>query len=332
MRKTLWYGGAVMMMTSSLLAAVTGTRDYPCYQFTDEPVLDGKSDDAAWQKAPAATGFFVLGGVDYALERQSSFKMGWTSNALYIAVKCNEPKPDKIKAQPKDGDGIWGDDSVELLFCPWEWSGAYLQFAVNWLGARWSSPNVKTPEKWEAKGGTNNEGWYVEVKIPFEVLQRTPAPNSVWRFNLARNSKNEDPSDRTTCWPPLFSSFAEIQRFATIAFKPGQPSDQDRAAAEKQMAGAYQANIEQQSSDMVKAVTECKDYVNRAAQDPKLQKDTAPIKETMDMVEQLAAKKDRTTVKTASVIAKYKNLKLGEKMEKIKWKIMLEELLVKVGK
>lgn len=329
--KTAAVSSVLIMMTVSLIAGeITDIREYPCYQFMEEPTLDGRIDEVVWQKIPEATGFFALGGKIYSLERQSSFKAGWTTNALYVAVKCYEPAPVKIKAQPKDGDSLWGDDSVELFFSPRPASDSFFQFAVNPLGARWSGPAVQKPERWQAKGSTNSAGWCVEVRIPFDVLQKTPLSNEVWRFNICRNSKNEAKSEPSTCWSKLNKSFHEAQKFARLVFKVGLPAEHARKETEEQMADFCRQDLENQLTDIVKSAAEYKAYIVKAAQYPKLQKDLASIKESLAMVEQAAANKSRSLYEMSDVIEKYRNM--DEKTETLKWKIQMEDLLAGMNK
>jgi len=63
--------------------------------------------------------------------------MGWHGDSLYIAVRCDEPEPDKIKADPNDyRNGWYQDDNLEFFFAA-DPKGSPKQFVTNRRGARW---------------------------------------------------------------------------------------------------------------------------------------------------------------------------------------------------
>ena len=68
-------------------AAAGSAPEYPCYRLAAAPGMNGKADDAGWQALPEAGTFFVYGGTDYAIEKRTFFRAGWTGDSLYLQVR-----------------------------------------------------------------------------------------------------------------------------------------------------------------------------------------------------------------------------------------------------
>ena len=104
------------------LVAATAAQaaTYPVYKLTSAPVMDGKVDgDPAWSGVPSGTGFHVLGGRRLA-RKQTFFKMGFTDDALYIGVRCEEP--DIAKVNTLVPGSRWPPNAlsgVAMVMCAW---------------------------------------------------------------------------------------------------------------------------------------------------------------------------------------------------------------------
>jgi len=68
---------SVLLACVPLMVSGSETREYPCYRLPSAPVIDGKLDEAAWQSLPEASGFYILSGKDYAVEKQTFSGAGW---------------------------------------------------------------------------------------------------------------------------------------------------------------------------------------------------------------------------------------------------------------
>jgi len=193
-------------------------RFYPCHRLEQPPLIDGKTDDKAWENIPDATGFYVFGSDGkYAVEAQTYFKAGWTADALYVQVCSDENSPEKIVGLLKDGGDLWKEDSIELFIHPGGAPG-YAHMVVNTLGSRRNK--LRSTADWEAKAvvGTNN--WTMEARIPFAALmQPAPQEGDEWAVNIARNRLTGSANERHTSWPLLFTGFHDLPNFGRFAFK-----------------------------------------------------------------------------------------------------------------
>ena len=80
------------------------------------PLIDGRLDDLAWQRPALPTGewrsYNPLHG--NAIPQQTTVWLTYDRDNLYIAFKCDDPEPDKIKTSVSRRDNIWADDWVGL--------------------------------------------------------------------------------------------------------------------------------------------------------------------------------------------------------------------------
>ena len=181
------------------------------------PKLDGKiEDDPAWQNAAWADGFKVFSS-DKDAKLKTRFKLIYTSNAVYIAVECRDPKIEQIKTGAHE---IWHDDNVEVFF-----SSDILNckhFTLNAAGKKANemiTPAGKTDRKniwnWDAATKISSGKWCAEIMIPYNLFPEVPSKSLRLYFNLGRtaNSVNEISS-----WAFQKYSFHDVENFGKISF------------------------------------------------------------------------------------------------------------------
>jgi len=215
--------GMIFIILAAFCAIAAEKRTYPCHRLAQAPQIDGKIDEAAWKNIPEATGFYILGGSEeysqYALEKQTFFRAGWTEDAVYIIVRAEENAPDKMIAKAEGGKTVWAGDCIELFFFP-NAAVTYVQLAVNCAGLMWSDKHDQ-PGAWEAKALTDKTQWILELRIPFAALaEKPPQEGEQWLVNIARNMPSEPAKERTTSWPRLEKSkgFHDVKHFACFIF------------------------------------------------------------------------------------------------------------------
>lgn len=232
----------LLILVTVAVMPVSAARDYPVYAMDEAPVVDGALEDAAWQDLPEATGLFVCraGGAgardgEFAWRKPTSFRIGWDSEALYVAVRCKEPFNHLLDPMRGDGAALWDDNSVEVLVSP-DGRG-YRQFIVNSAGARWNGRDGRAaPEMWDWRAATSIDGdhWTAEITLPFAVLGDRPAEGDAWRFNIGRNVTIGPEAERYSCWAPVTRGFADVDDFPRMVFS-GAPDEAQVREAEQRL-------------------------------------------------------------------------------------------------
>ena len=159
------------------------------------PVIDGKLDDACW-KAATPVGDFTKVNSDAPAECQTIARVAFDDAHLYIAMKCFDPDPKSITAQklPHDGN-IFSDDEVELMIVPLPGRDPYYQLAANAAGSTFDCKRTRGGAgeddgwdgHWRAATTIGDDGWSIEMAIPFNAIAMTAKVGPTWALNLCRN-------------------------------------------------------------------------------------------------------------------------------------------------
>ena len=116
------------------------------------PVLDGSLADVCWGDAPAIAGFVLLGQPAEAKE-QTSARVAYDEQALYVGITCRESQMDKlVAAHTRPGVEVAGDDCVEVFLDPNHDRFNFCHFIVNAAGAQFeeSGDGVGLAADWNA--------------------------------------------------------------------------------------------------------------------------------------------------------------------------------------
>jgi len=173
----------------------------------EAPAIDGRGDDEVWAQAAPVGGFVLDEGRPAA--HPTRVRALWSGEALYLLFECAEPDPDGIVANEKVYDSnVWLDDSVDVYLCPEDARDhpdpQYYRFSASAAGVRfdeerrrrhWNAP-------WEAAATVGEEGWTLEVALPFSSLDvRRPARGrTTWLANFVRH-RRVDPEENTAFAP-----------------------------------------------------------------------------------------------------------------------------------
>ncbi|MCP4640368.1 MAG: hypothetical protein GY851_08050 [bacterium] len=183
------------------------------------PKVDGVLDDPAWEAAQDAAPFSVLSLLRPA-RQQTTGHVAYDDQALYVAFNCREARKGAIISITRDHDGdVYRDAAAEVFVYPAD-SDYYCHLAVNSIGTRFDETNrndkVTWNPEWTAKVGESDDGWTVEMRIPFASLGvDAPQPGARWRLNLCRVGTSDA---ELTSWAPLAHGFHKPDRFGELLF------------------------------------------------------------------------------------------------------------------
>ncbi len=187
-------------------------KSYMCYRVAAPLVLDGKLDDAAWQRAAWTEDFVDIEGELKPKPRyRTRAKMLWDEKNFYVAAELEEPQ---VWATLTKRDAIiFYDNDFEVFIDPDGDTHRYYELEVNAFATEWDLFLVKpyrdggpALHAWDIPGlqtrthieGTRNHasdidhGWSVEIAIPWEVLRECspagapPQEGQQWRVNFSR--------------------------------------------------------------------------------------------------------------------------------------------------
>ena len=193
-------------------------------------IIDGKLDDAAWQKASVQTGFMKLARESNLVPKaQTEFKILSDRENIYIGVRCQEPEIKKVH-----NASLWSADAIEVFLSPSGNSDEFYQFVVTVKNSRYSMfyaeagvirPDIYLPF-WDSRTFMGPNFWSAEIKIPLSAFYMTSSRkwSTDWKFNISRT---RNPVREYTTWSPLSNNFHESANFKTVKGFPIRAKDED---------------------------------------------------------------------------------------------------------
>lgn len=199
------------------------------------PRIDGVLDDAAWRAIAPIGAFLPLPDAPEPPSRATLAWLGHDDERLYVAFRCADPDPERLRGvvRERDGDRIWDDDDVEVFLAPPGEPSAsggdappYFQVIVNAAGAVYDREHGGRGVEWNAEGllaavAHDGESWSAEIAVPFASLGPAgrPAAGERWRVNLARHVSAGEHGPEWLTWSSMpRDSLLEPTYYGTIRF------------------------------------------------------------------------------------------------------------------
>lgn len=165
-------------------------------RFDSPPVIDGKLDDAIWQQAVLFGDFFQTSpGENVKPTHPTEFLMGYDSKNLYFAFKIKQDR-DKVRATLARRDNIFNDDYVLVHLDTFnDQRQAYLLF-FNPFGIQADGTFTEGRGEdysldiiMESKGVLTEDGFTIEVALPFKSLRYEAGKSKNWGLHINRRVK-----------------------------------------------------------------------------------------------------------------------------------------------
>jgi hypothetical protein len=173
------------------------------------PKIDAVIDDEAWQGVEPATGFFQYRPYN---DRSATFPtqvyVTYDDNSVYFAAKMIDPYPDSILTElgVRDADQDMNADKFSIDISPFNdgvngftfmVSASGVQTDVNRSsrgrrGSRGTDGDKNWDAVWKSRAHINNEGWIVEIEIPYSALRFPKKDVQEWGINFWRDIRRKD--------------------------------------------------------------------------------------------------------------------------------------------
>jgi hypothetical protein len=164
-------------------------------------VIDGRLEDAAWVNAPMEWDF-TQRDPDEGKEptERTELRILYDSTSIYFGVRLYDREPQKIVRQLSRRDNYADADRFTIQLSPNHDRLTGAEFEVSAGGVQRDaiiSNDTFTDNSWdgvwESAVRIDDEGWTLEVRIPFSQLRFPPGDHQIWGINAARyiHRKNE---------------------------------------------------------------------------------------------------------------------------------------------
>jgi hypothetical protein len=172
------------------------------------PVIDGRLDDDVWVSAAMFKDFYQTDpGDNIPPSKPTEVLVGYDSKVLYIAFHAYD-EPDKVRATVAKRDDIFDDDYVGVLLDTFNDQRRAYELFFNPFGVQADGIFTEGKEEdfsvdivMESKGRFTEDGYIVEVAIPFKSLRYEAGKGALWGVHFQRVIKRFN--DETDSWMPL---------------------------------------------------------------------------------------------------------------------------------
>jgi len=175
-------------------------QNYTIAAATSAIKVDGELDEKAWADATVIKVLYEwLPGDNVPAPVDTDCLVTFDTNNFYIAFRCFDPEPSKIRAHLMDRDAMdlfIQDDHINFMLDTFNDERRAFQFRTNPLGVQ-ADANFSESEGyedfswdaiWASKGQITEWGYVVEIAIPFNQL-RFPRTSEVqtWGISVGRS-------------------------------------------------------------------------------------------------------------------------------------------------
>lgn len=164
------------------------------------PKIDGVLDDIAWQNAQIATNFISFRpeiGEARPQQERTEVKMTYDNQAIYVAAYLYDD-PTKIMKQLTSRDNFGQNDFFAVILNPNNDAQNDTEFFIFSSGQQAdaiANPTIGEDFGWNAVWESSvkivDDGWIVEVKIPYRALRFTDQEEPTWGIQFHRQFRRE---------------------------------------------------------------------------------------------------------------------------------------------
>jgi hypothetical protein len=181
----------------------------------DAPTIDGFLDDEVWDGAPVARNFIQMEpNESEPATEESEVRVLYGSEALFVAFRALDSRPDSITAQLTRRDQDSYSDRVHVLIDGYFDRRTAFHFGVNPAGVKMDLYRFDDTDEdstwdavWDVATQIDEDGWTAEFRIPYSQLRFGNQEDQTWGINFAREIARRN---ETSTWAPLRQSDAAI--------------------------------------------------------------------------------------------------------------------------
>ncbi len=171
-------------------------------QFTSEKmVVDGDFNEDSWKNAQIAKDFVMLNpdnGKPEKNNQRTEIKLLYNNDAIFVSAMLFDDEPTKILKEISLRDGEATADSFSVFLNGYNDGQQEFCFIVSAAGVQsdlvYSDLNGEDSSWnaiWESSSKITENGWQVEMKIPYAAIRFPSDSKQTWGINFFRNLRRE---------------------------------------------------------------------------------------------------------------------------------------------
>lgn len=212
----LWmlFSFTILIASAQKIPQPDSSKKYTAVRILTAPKIDGILDDDAWKNISAAADFVMARPIEGSAPTQkTAFKITYDNTALYVAAMMYDTAPDSILHElglrdgqdPSRSNGFvdLNADYFRFVVDPYNLHQDAYDFGVYASGVQADSKfsDATFDAVWESAVKRNNQGWAVELKIPYSAIRFPKKPVQQWSFQITRNIRRNREFDQWCLTP-----------------------------------------------------------------------------------------------------------------------------------
>ena len=196
------------------------------FRLAEPLTVDGVLDDPVYDQVPAAEGFVQQEPNEGAPVSESTrVWVLYDADSLYIAADLTEEHPELLMANEmrRDQRNIdWGDSFSVIIDTFYDRRNGFL-FHTNALGALYDAQvtderntNSDWNTVWWVKSRLVEDGYTLEIRIPFRSLRYAAGGPQLWGINFRRRIKHKNEQAFLTPTPQAYG-YSSLERLSNAA-------------------------------------------------------------------------------------------------------------------
>jgi len=201
MNRTIQFLTTFVLVTVAIAAEAQapGKKQYQARRVEEGPRIDGQLDDACWLR-DAEPFQFIQSSPDNGApsEFKTSVQLVYTDKAIYIGALLHDPDPEKILREfGQRDDGDRNADYFGILLDTYNSGINGFAFVVSAAGVQMDIYFTSDDDDdgwdavWKSDVKITEEGWVVEMEIPYFALRFPKQDVQTWGVNFYRNLKRK---------------------------------------------------------------------------------------------------------------------------------------------
>jgi hypothetical protein len=164
-----------------------------------EFVIDGQLEEKIWQNATQVPFDIEFNPANnQPAQKETTAYIAYSSTHIFIGVYAkHDPKAIRASIRPRDDRNIWNDDVVLVRLDPFADARFNIGLAINALGSQFDVKQINALNdnqrydssfnvNFESKGVIVEDGYQIEMKIPFAEIPFPNGTDQMWRINFYR--------------------------------------------------------------------------------------------------------------------------------------------------
>ncbi len=180
-------------------------------RFNSAPAIDGLLNDEVWATAAVFKDFLqTRPGENVAPSLPTEVRIGYDARHLYFAFRAWD-EAGKVRATVAKRDNVWDDDFIWVALDTFNDRRKAYVLAFNPLGIQadgifteggfGNNEDYSVDIVMESKGQVVDDGYIIEVKVPFKSFRYEIGKGKSWGLHLQRTIKHKN--NEQTSWMPL---------------------------------------------------------------------------------------------------------------------------------